>query len=276
MAAATVTSYGAFVEPEEWVVDRVQVRLARLPRAFDGFTIAQLSDIHFGPFLHEGHLQRVVEATNALNADLIALTGDYISMPLLSGQRRRMLATEDARDCARIMSGLRSRLGIVAVLGNHDHGYNPALVARYFENNGIPVLRNRSTSIEANGARLWLAGVDDVVKRANDLPRTLRGIPVDETTVALVHEPDFADVVAAAPHRVDLQLSGHSHGGQIRFPLLGAPVLPRLAQEYPWGLRRVRHMQLYTNRGIGTIVLPVRLDCPPEITLLTLRLGGTV
>jgi predicted MPP superfamily phosphohydrolase len=262
------------VEPQELAIERLEVRLPRLPLALDGLTIAQLSDIHFGPFLGEPHLRRIVDATNGLLADLVVLTGDFVSMPVGYDQRKRLRATEEAGPCARVLAGLHSRLGVFAVLGNHDHGYNPNIVTRYFEASSIPVLQNRSTPIEAKGARLWLAGVDDVLENAADLRRTLQDVPKDEPTVVLVHEPDFADQIAAAPYPVDLQLSGHSHGGQVRLPLLGAPVLPDLARKYPWGLRRVGDLQLYTNRGVGTIVLPVRLNCPPEITLLTLRSGA--
>jgi predicted MPP superfamily phosphohydrolase len=105
-----------------------------------------------------------------------------------------------------------------------------------------------------------------------NLPLTLAGIPPEEPVILLVHEPDFA--LDAARFPVDLQLSGHSHGGQVRLPWLGAPVLPLLARRYPWGLHRIGGLTLYTNVGIGTIGLPIRFLCPPEITLITLRAGG--
>ena len=114
--------------------------------------------------------------------------------------------------------------------------------------------------------------MDDVLAGRPDLGLALRGIPTDEPVILLAHEPDWADYVA--PHPVDLQLSGHSHGGQIRFPLIGAVVLPELARKYPWGLRRIGSLTLYTNAGIGTILVPMRLNCPPEITLITLRAGA--
>src|SRR5262249_34591136 len=118
-------------------------------------------------------------------------------------------------------------------------------------------------------SRLWLAGVDDVIEGKPDMDRTLRGIPGNEAVILLAHEPDFADQVVQYP--VDLQLSGHSHGGQVRIPLIGAPYLPELGRKYPWGLRRIGRLTLYTNVGIGTIRVPFRWNCPPEITLITLR-----
>ena len=119
---------------------------------------------------------------------------------------------------------------------------------------------------------MWLAGLDDVLRRRSDLRRALSGVPSDELTILLVHEPDFADSVRG--RSVDLQLSGHSHGGQIRLPLIGPPYLPPLGKKYPQGLRQLDQLALYTNRGIGTIGVPARLNCPPEITLFTLRKAG--
>jgi predicted MPP superfamily phosphohydrolase len=123
--------------------------------------------------------------------------------------------------------------------------------------------------IETAGARLWLSGVDDVLVGKPDLDRALQGIPRNEPVVLLAHEPDFADQAAKYP--VDLQLSGHSHGGQIRLPVVGAVFLPDLARKYPWGLRKIGALTLYTNVGLGTIRIPARLNCPPEVTLFTLR-----
>jgi predicted MPP superfamily phosphohydrolase len=131
------------------------------------------------------------------------------------------------------------------------------------------VLRNQSVPIEKDGSRFWLAGVDDVLGQKADISTTLRGVPSDEATVLLAHEPDYADYVASYP--VDLQLSGHTHGGQLRIPFLLPLYLPKLGRKYVWGRYQIRELALYTNRGLGTINIPARLNCPPEITLLTLR-----
>jgi len=157
----------------------------------------------------------------------------------------------------------------VAILGNHDQDSQPDVVTECLEAQRIKVLRNDAWSVEQSGARLWVVGTDDVLLRAVDLPRALRVVPPAEATILLAHEPDFADVAANYP--IDLQLSGHSHGGQVRLPVIGAPVLPELGRKYPWGLRHLRKMALYTNVGIGTIRLPIRWNCPPEVTLLTLK-----
>src|SRR5262249_37813240 len=137
------------------------------------------------------------------------------------------------------------------------------------QGHGIPVLMNRSIPIERGKARIWLAGIDDVIEGRPDLCPALRSVPCDETTILLAHEPDFAAQVVFAP--VDWQLAGHSHGGQIWIPGIGAPWLPQFARKYPRGLYEIGKLMLYTNLGIGTIRVPLRFNCPPEITLNTLR-----
>jgi predicted MPP superfamily phosphohydrolase len=268
-AALGLTSYGVGVEPNEFTVERVDLHLPRWPRTLSGMTIAQLSDIHYGPYLREDELRKVVKATSELHPDLVVLTGDFVSIPLLKSDGRPRRRAEEAGPCAQLLAGSQPKMGMAAVLGNHDHKTDPVTVARHLESNGIPVLRNRAMSIERDGARFWLAGVDDVLAHANDLNRTLKAVPQDEPAIVLVHEPDFASSVAHFP--VDLQLSGHSHGGQVRIPLSGPPVLPPMGCKFPMGLRRLGRMYLYTNRGIGTTGLPVRFNCTPEITLITLR-----
>jgi hypothetical protein len=130
------------------------------------------------------------------------------------------------------------------------------------------VLRNGKYGIEKDGQRLWVAGIDDVLQGQADLHRSMAGIPEADATILLAHEPDFADYAAKFP--LDLQLSGHSHGGQVRLPGIGPIILPTLGQKYHSGLNRVGRLQVYTSRGVGVINLPVRLNCPPEVTLITL------
>jgi predicted MPP superfamily phosphohydrolase len=156
-----------------------------------------------------------------------------------------------------------------AIMGNHDATAYPELIVAALESHQIPVLKNRSVPLERSGRRIWLAGIDDVLKGSPDLAATLAAIPPGETTILLAHEPDFAD--QAARHAVDLQFSGHSHGGQIWIPGIGAPWLPEKAHKYPRGLYQVGGLTLYTNFGIGTIRVPIRINCPPEVTLFTLR-----
>lgn len=258
--------YSSLWEPNHLVTKSLQIPIQTLPEALSGMRIAQISDIHFGDFLGQSHVEEVVRLTNELRPDLIVITGDFVTT---RGSRRSLFGAIVAEPCAKVLSGLHATFGSVAVLGNHDISSNPVFVTNALDAHGIRVLRNASLPIEPNGARLWLAGVDDVLGRRARVDVTFRGIPRDEPVIALVHEPDFADVLCK--QHVDLQLSGHSHGGQVRIPFLGAPFLPEMARKYPLGLYRVRGMQLYTNPGVGVIELPLRFDCPPEITSLTLQ-----
>jgi predicted MPP superfamily phosphohydrolase len=156
---------------------------------------------------------------------------------------------------------------VLACLGNHDHWTDADAVAGALTDAGITVLRNAAREV-ADG--LWVAAVDDVWERYADLEKALEGVPAGATVVLLAHEPDYADEVAA-DGRVSLQLSGHSHGGQVRLPFAGPLVLPYLGRKYPAGLYRVGEMWLYVNRGVGLVSPAVRFNCRPEVTVLRLR-----
>jgi len=265
---ATV-AYGGFFERTHVVVRRVDVPLERLPDAFDGFTIAQLSDLHYHPLFSANVIRKAVELVEGLAPDLVALTGDFVTVPELRNYDRA--AAEKAVPCAELLAPLKPKLGTFAVLGNHDTHTDPGLVTEALSGRGIRVLRNEAAPVERDGARIWLAGVGDVLTGFARLDATLEPLPPSESVVLLAHEPDFADV--SARRGVDLQLSGHSHGGQVSLPLLGPVVLPELARKYPRGLRKVGRTALYTNVGLGTIIVPIRVLAPPEVTLLRLRVS---
>ncbi len=269
IAGATLATagYGGFFERAHVVVRRVEIPLSRLPEAFDGLTIAQLSDLHYDPHFSAGVIRKAVELVVQLNPDLVALTGDFVTL----SQFRDVdpAAAKVASPCADLLAPLRPRFGVYAVLGNHDSFTDPVYVTEALTARGIKVLQNEALPVEREGQRMWIAGVQDVLTGFADLDTALRGVSHSEAVVLLAHEPDYAD--EAAKHPVDLQLSGHSHGGQIRFPLLPPLSLPRLARKYPIGLRNVGRMTLYTNIGLGTIVVPIRVLAPPEVTLFTLR-----
>jgi predicted MPP superfamily phosphohydrolase len=282
VATTGVLAIGAdttIFEPNDPQLVRLEIPLARLPRSFDGFTIAQLSDFHFEEIFSVVPIRKAIKAVNDLRPDLIVLTGDFVTVPILedflskksADVSRGKEAVRTAPPCSQLLSGLRARLGVFAILGNHDVASVPDFITECLENHGIRVLRNTSLPIEQGKARFWLAGIDDVMQGVPDLSRTLTSIPKEEAVVLLSHEPDFAD--EAALHPIDLQLSGHSHGGQIWLPMIGAPWLPPYAQKYPRGKYQVGGLTLYTNIGLGTIRVPMRLNCTPEVTLFTLRAG---
>jgi predicted MPP superfamily phosphohydrolase len=256
-------------EPNHPELVKIDMPLARLPAAFDGFTIAQLSDFHYDEVFSIVPIRRAIEMVNRLNPDLVVLTGDFVTVPMFSLDSQRQSA-KVAEPCAKLLSQLRSRLGSFAVLGNHDVESDAGFVTASLQSHGITVLRNRSQVVEQDGARLWFCGLDSL-DRDPRLDLALRGVPGDDAVILLVHEPDFAD--EASGYSVDLQLSGHSHGGQIWLPGIGAPWLPEHARKYPRGHYTVGALPLYTNVGLGTIRMPVRLNCVPEVTLFILHAG---
>ena len=254
------------LEPNRPRIVRQDFFLPRWPERLDGFTIALLSDFHFDPNFSVHPLHAAVPMVNDLRPDLIALAGDFVSAPLFGAEGK---AAFEAEPCARLLRQMTAPHGLWAVLGNHDDQTNPEHITRVLQAENIQVLANQKHAIERDGARIWLAGVNDVLSGTADLSKTLGRLPAGEAVILLAHEPDFAD--RSSRFQIDLQLSGHSHGGQVRIPLLPPLYLPRLGKKYVWGTYHVGPLTLYTGAGLGTIGIPVRLNCPPEITLLTLR-----
>lgn len=267
-AAAAGTLVRSIHETHELDITRHDIHLKRLPEALHNLRVAQLSDIHFYPFQPAAHVAQAVAAINAERPDLVLLTGDFVT----STYRQRNKRAEYAWPCGEALKGLRASLGVYAVLGNHDHHSNADVVtAALNATQTIRVLRNQPVPLERDGRRIWLAGLDSATAHASDPKLALRGVPRNECTLAAVHEPDYADILRQFP--VDMQFSGHSHGGQIVFPMVGALYYPWGAHKYPKGHYRLGDYQLYTNRGLGVIGVPMRLMCPPELSLFTLKAG---
>jgi len=267
-AGLTTTTLGAggvgyafALEPDWLAVERVRIHVPALSSALDGLTIAHLSDFHWGPYTGQKEVHAAVEAANALSPDLIVLTGDYVYR-----------SADYALPCTHELAALRAPLGVFAIPGNHDYWTNIGVVTARLRAAGLTLLRNSARRLKVNAAPLWLVGVDDVWEKHHDLDAALSAVPLAEPALLLVHEPDLADQVAQVPHRILLQLSGHSHGGQVNLPWLGRPILPWLGRKYPAGLQSVpgSTLQVYTNRGIGVIAPPLRFNCRLEVTLLTL------
>ena len=263
-----IAADGVFIEPMRPTIVRKEIFLKRWPARMDGFNLALLSDFHYDPIFSIHPIQSAVEIVNRVRPDLVLLAGDFVTSPLF-GDRLRGLA--DAEPCAQLLQRLHATHGLWAVMGNHDAISGAPQVTAALRSAGVAVLSNAAVPIEHNGGRFWLAGVADVLRMRADLHSALQPIPTDEAVILMAHEPDYADYVARYP--VDLQLSGHSHGGQIRLPM---PLyLPPLGRKYVRGLYTIRELTLYTTIGVGTIGLPVRLNCPPEVTLITLRRAQT-
>ena len=268
--AAGFTTYSGVKETQTLSTERVDFGLPRLGPGLDGLRVAQLSDLHFGPYTGEVEIRRAVAAVNAAAPDLIVLTGDYVTSTWLFHLGRR--TGKEIVPCAELLRELRCPLGVYAILGNHDWGVGANFIAGTLTDAGIRVLRNDAVPIERDRARMWLVGVDDVMFKAADLDRALSDVPRGEPVLLLAHEPDFAD--EAARYSIAVQLSGHAHGGQIVLPGVGAPYLPPLGRKYRRGLYTVRNMCLYSNRGLGVAGVPLRFGAPPEIALVGFRSGA--
>jgi uncharacterized protein len=246
----------AIDEANSLSLERVDIYLNRLPRALDGLKIIHLSDTHHSPFTSLEHIRRAIKIANRLKPDMFVLTGDYVS------HEREYIAPVAAE-----LSRLKAEFGVHACLGNHDHWTDADLVTHLFRGEGINVLVNQGFRLEAKGASFWLAGVDDHMVGKTDLPAALRGSFPDEMKLLLAHNPIIFR--EAARWGVDLTLSGHTHGGQIKFRDEDKRLLPR--RKLTSGLHSRKDSQIYITRGIGTVVVPMRFQCPPEISLLELR-----
>ncbi|HKP12378.1 MAG TPA: metallophosphoesterase, partial [Blastocatellia bacterium] len=263
LAAASMpfamSAYGAVAARSRKVVERVVIPIKGLPPPLDGFTIVQMSDIHAGFFMKESAMRDYVEIANALEPDVVALTGDFV-------------ATDDAQVAPfmRAMTGLRARRGVYGCLGNHDMFTGAEdEVERQFRAAGFKLLRGANEVIDVNGAALNIIGVD-FIDSGGSLDNELRGIRLDGTTVLLLHAPyTFPQAAAKGIH---LTLSGHTHGGQIALTLGDVILTPaRLSTVFLAGLYKIGESHLYVNRGLGTTGPPIRIGAPPEITHLTLK-----
>jgi uncharacterized protein len=239
-------------------VTRQAVAVPKLPPAFAGLTLALLTDIHHGPYNTLEYVHHVVERTNALGPDLIALGGDYVRV-----------GSQFVRPCLAALGRLRAPLGVFAVPGNHDHWHNVKLCRQALRANGLVDLTNAGMWLERGGDRLRLAGVDDLWCGRPDLDAAVGSAGDADACVLLCHNPDFAE--EAVDERVGLVLSGHTHGGQVYIPGIGAPRLPsRYGTKYIGGLVPAPRTRVFVSRGVGTVDWALRFCCRPEVNLLTL------
>ena len=259
MGAAGLVADGLLLEPRHVVVERKTIAINDLPDAFDGFRICQITDVHHGPFTGLGFIKKVVEKVNSLNPGLVVLTGDYVD------HSSKYIVPAVSALCR-----LKSSNGVLAVLGNHDHWMDANLTQEVFNRYNVPVITNSHKLIEIKDKAICVAGVGDLMEDSQDLKAAFYGVPADIPRILLSHNPDYAESMPAS-ERVDLVLAGHTHGGQVRMPFSIAPItMSMYGQKYAGGLVRSASGQVYVSRGIGVVGLPVRFNCPPEITIITL------
>ena len=269
--AAATALYAGEVE-RHWidVVDR-EIFLTGLQPEFNGMKIAQLSDIHLNEFTEPFLLKEAIDHINRLQPDMVLLTGDYVSAQVLP----KKMTMSAAWQCASLLSEIACPQRY-AILGNHDCMAGEDEITDALQHHGIPVLRNAYVPVERGRSRIWLAGLEDPVCGRPDPDRTIPAAirrHVNEPIILMCHAPDYVDELLLHPagRSVSLVLSGHTHGGQVRIPMVGALHLPPGGRKYVDGLFNLGGLQLYVNRGIGSVGVPFRLNCRPEITSFTLR-----
>ena len=257
--------YAGEISRHELTLEQRTIHLPRLPDAFRGMRIVQISDFHYTEYTEPFFMREVVRQVNRLRPDIVFLTGDFVSFgPWGHGYARR-----HAPECASILSGIECPLRY-AILGNHDVVVGSSYVVGPLHEHGIPVLLNRAVALEKDGQRVWLAGTNSACENRFHPEKAITPAIMNskEALIVLAHEPDVLPEIAR--YNADLMLSGHTHGGQVRIPFLPPLVLPPWGKRYVEGLFSYGPTQLYVNRGIGAVGLPFRFRCPPEITLLTL------
>jgi len=265
-AAGGATTAGLAAAYGLWEAARIQIRrtaisVPHLPAGFVGKTVAVLADFHHGPYVSIGFIREAVRLANSLAPDAFALVGDFA--------HKGTHAAEQLPPCLEALELLRAPLGVYAVPGNHDMQQAGRVYRDSIGATSLCDLTNRSVRLTSAGAHLWLAGVDDLWWGKPDLEAALRGVPEGSAVVLLSHNPDFVEEHPDV--RVGLVLSGHTHGGQMVLPLLGSMWLPsRYGDKYRCGLVQGPSSQVFVSCGIGTAGLPFRINCPPEINLLTL------
>jgi predicted MPP superfamily phosphohydrolase len=258
-------AWGYFIEPASPQIENVRLKLPRLTKEFFGLRVAQLSDIHMGGWMNAERLAYVVDLVTQQKPDVLLLTGDF-----LIGHEFNSESEAQLQEIINILSPLTNTVPSFGILGNHDYWTDAHAVREMLSSCGVKELTNSVSTLSRGSETLHICGVDDVWEGNARLDEVLNQLKDNSAAILLAHEPDFADVSAQA-NRFDLQVSGHSHGGQIVFPFIGPPILPHLGQKYPSGLYQIGNMLQYTNRGVGMARLPVRFNCPPEITIFYLE-----
>jgi predicted MPP superfamily phosphohydrolase len=259
--------WGFLIEPGRLVVHEQTIQIDKWPPQLDGLRIAVLSDLHVdNRFITEKKLRTIVARTNQLQPELIVILGDYIAG---AGRTTERVEPEVFSP---ILKDFRAPLGVYSVLGNHDWWYSGAKVRKVLEQNGIKVLENESAKVDARGTSFWLVGLADLWTRPQRIADTVATVPEGQPLIALTHNPDIFPNV---PQRVQLVLAGHTHGGQVRFPIIG-PVISSSEYGDRWVQGHVfeDNHHLFVTTGIGTSIVPVRFGLPPEIVILTLKSGS--
>ena len=255
--------WSVFIEPGRLIIHQETIRIDNWPPELSGLRVAVISDIHAGSwFIDDKKLRLIVERTNQLQPDLIVVAGDYMVSNTWHGKR------VEPEVIGAVLKDFRASLGVYSVLGNHDWWYSGQKVRRGLEANGIRVLDDEVVELKWRDSSFWLVGLADLWTRPQNISQTIAKVPQGKPVIALTHNPD---IFPRLPPSVQLLLAGHTHGGQVNFPLIGRPVEPSdFGQRYGAGHVFENGHHLFTTTGIGTSILPLRFRVPPEIVLLTI------
>ncbi|MFF2446025.1 metallophosphoesterase [Neobacillus sp. NPDC058068] len=259
--------YANRIEPTLLDIKKQQIKHPLIPKSFDGMKIVQFSDTHLGFHYNLTQFKKLINKINKLQPDIILFTGDLMDEPNKYREMNQLVP---------LLEQLHAPLGKFCIFGNHDHGgYGSEIYRNIMESTNFTVLLNDSAAIKRkDGGSIYLLGIDDAMLGKPDLPLALKNVPDHRFTILLSHAPDLADDAANYP--IHWQISGHSHGGQVKIPFIGALVKPPFARNYPEGLYTIGDddpLTLYVNRGIGTTRLPFRFMAVPELTIFTLNSG---
>jgi predicted MPP superfamily phosphohydrolase len=256
---ALFSSYPVFIERYIVQVNKYRIPVPRLPSSFEGFTIVQLTDLHYGPLVPFCQMRSVIERAISIPRDMIVCTGDYIHQRNSDNQIEKIWP---------LLSTLKAPFGVLSVLGNHDH-WGDTQRSLYWLNKTGQNLRHQTKKLEIQGQSLWFVGAGDLWEDHLSIDYLMKNIPKDDCRIVLAHNPDSADTILGS--KPDLVISGHTHGGQINIPFIGTPVLPVKNKNYSSGLKRSpENIPVFISRGIGWAIYPVRFNCYPEIAVLTL------
>lgn len=248
-------------DPKNIDLVEIDVKLDKIGPNFNNYRILNLTDIHLGQWINSEYLKNLVDYINTLNFDLVTLTGDYVSY-VIDGYDESLKNS---------LKKLKAPDGKFGVLGNHDHWMGSEIIRDIFKESDIVDLSNDVYTIKKGDEYLNLAGVDSCTVCADNLDEVLKKLPENNPSILLVHEPDFA-LQSSQTNKFDLQISGHSHGGQFIIPKFKTtPFRGPNSTKYPVGLYKVGNMIQYTSKGLGTNSFRIRINCKPEITIITLK-----
>lgn len=257
--AILLGTYSVFIERYHLQINHYRIDLPRLPEAFERFRILQLADLHYGPYQRWSYIEKALEKATGIQCDLIALTGDYM---------HKTHDPKKVRQMWKALNQLKAPGGVFNVLGNHDHWAGHELAMELLETSGQS-LRKKTTTLTLGNDRMHIGGAGDLWEDHFEIAPVFKNVPDEEFRILLAHNPDSVDTIEGPP--MDLILSGHTHGGQIVLPFIGALKLPVKNKTYNQGLIPTKNGPVFISRGIGTAILPIRFNCPPEIAILELR-----